>query len=67
MKPMRLGSGQALLPHGRWIAGNALQRQLNQPNATGKRLLPRYGADGFALLMAVYANGIPGGFLVVAA
>jgi len=55
-----------LLPHEDWVARTALQRQLNHPNETGKRLLPRYGPDGFALLMAAYANLIPGGFLALA-
>jgi hypothetical protein len=55
-----------VLPHERWVARTALQRQLNHPNETGKRLLPRYGPDGFALLMAAYANLLPGGFLIVA-
>ena len=65
-KMMRLSTGQHLLPHEGWMAGTALRRQVNDPNDTGKRLLPRYGPNGFALLMAAYANSIPGGFLVVA-
>jgi hypothetical protein len=66
IKIMRLSSGQHLLLHEGWMADTALRRQLSDPNETGKRLLPRYGPDGFALLMAAYANGIPGGFFVVA-
>jgi hypothetical protein len=55
-----------LLPHEGWLARTALQRQLNDSNETGKRLLPRYGADRFALLMAAYASRVPAGFLVLA-
>lgn len=66
IKTMRLVTRQHLLPHECWMARTALQRQFNDPNETGKRLLPRYGPDGFALLMAAYANLIPGGFLALA-
>lgn len=57
---MRLQTTHHLLPHERWFAELALERQRTHPTQTLLRLERKYGPEGNILFSAAQADMLPG-------